>query len=97
MRRKRRIFQLSNTQGYPLREHIDLHHPLVELADMIDWAAIDRVATEPFQAGPGRPILRPRLGAGLLYLQHAFDLSDEQVVTGWLESPYWVRRETGKV
>jgi IS5 family transposase len=89
MRRKRRIFQHSNTQGYPLRDHIDLHHPLVELADMIDWAAIDRVATEPFQPGPGRPILRPRLVAGLLYLQHAFNLSDEQVVAGWLENPYW--------
>jgi IS5 family transposase len=88
MRRKRRIFQHSNTQGYPLRDHIDLHHPLVELADMIDWAAIDRVATEPFQPGPGRPILRPRLVAGLLYLQHAFNLSDEQVVAGWLENPY---------
>ena len=65
MRRKRRNFQHSNTQGYPLRDHIDLHHPLVELADMIDWAAIDRIATEPFQPGPGRPILRPRLIAGL--------------------------------
>jgi IS5 family transposase len=41
--------------------------------------------------------LRPRLIAGLLYLQHAFNLSDEQVVAGWLENPYWVRRETGKV
>ena len=80
-----------------MRDHIDLHHPLVELADMIDWAEIDRVATEPSQPGPGRPILRPRLIAGLLYLQHAFDLSDEQVVAGWLENPYWVRRETGKV
>ena len=89
MRRKRRIFQHSNTQDYPLRDHIDLHHPLVELADMIDWAAIDRVATEPFQPGPGRPILRPRLVAGLLYLQHAFNLSDEPVVAGWLENPYW--------
>ena len=89
MRSKRRIFQHSNTQGYPLREHIDLHHPLVELADMIDWAAIDRVAAGPFQPGPGRPSLRPRLVAGLLYLQHAFNLSDEQVVAGWLENPYW--------
>jgi len=89
MRRKRRIFQHSNTQGYPLRQHIDLHHPLVELADMIDWSVIDRVASEPFQPGPGRPILRPRLIAGLLYLQHTFNLSDEQVVAGWLENPYW--------
>jgi hypothetical protein len=89
MRRKRRIFRHSNTQGYPLREHIDLQHPLVELAGMIDWAAIDRVASEPFQPGPGRAILRPRLIAGLLYLQHAFNPSDEQVVAGWLENPYW--------
>jgi IS5 family transposase len=89
MPNKRRIFQHSKTQGYPLRDHIDLHHPLVELADMIDWAAIDRVVAEPFLPGPGRPILRPRLVAGLLYLQHAFNLSDEQVVAGWLENPYW--------
>ena len=41
MRRKRRIFQYSNIKGYPLCEHIDLHHSLVELADMIDWAAIE--------------------------------------------------------
>ena len=89
MRRKRRIFQHSNTQGYPLREHIGLHHPLVELADMIDWEAIDQVATEPFQPGPGRPILRPWLVAGILYLRHAFDLSDEKVVAGWLERANW--------
>ena len=70
MRMKGRIFQHGNTQGYSQRDHINLHHPLAELADMIDWAAIDRVDSEPFQPGTGRPILRPRLVAGLLYLQH---------------------------
>jgi transposase, IS5 family len=89
MRRKRRIFQHSKNQGYPLMDHINRHHPLVELAAMIDWEAIDRVAADPFLAKPGRPTLRPRLIAGLLYLQHAFDLSDEQVVAGWVENPYW--------
>lgn len=91
MRRKRRIFRRSNTQDYPRREHIGLYHPLVELANMIDWGAIDRVASEPFQPGrgPGRPPLWPRLIAGLLYRQHAFNLSDEQVVAGWQENPYW--------
>ena len=74
MRRKRRIFQHSNTQGYPLRDHIDLHHPLVELADMIDWAEIDRVATEPSQPGPGRPILRPRLSVSLPFRRFALAL-----------------------
>ncbi len=88
MRRKVRIFQHSNTQGYRLREHIDPHHPFVELADIIDWAPIDRVATRPVQSGPGRPILRPRLIAGLLYMQHAFSLFDEQGVAGCLKNPY---------
>ena len=31
----------------------------------------------------------PRLVAGLLYLQHAFDASDEAVVGTWVENPYW--------
>jgi hypothetical protein len=30
-----------------------------------------------------------RLIAGLLYLQQAFDLSDEEVVWQWVEDPYW--------
>jgi IS5 family transposase len=34
-----------------------------------------------------RPLLR--LAAGLLYLQHAFGLSDEDVVCGWVDNPYW--------
>ena len=37
----------------------------------------------------GRPALPPRLVAGLLYLQHAFNASDEAVVSTWLENPYW--------
>ncbi|BBE08688.1 Transposase [Mycoavidus cysteinexigens] len=36
----------------------------------------------------GRPATLPRLIAGLLYLQYAFDLSDEEVVIGWVENPY---------
>jgi hypothetical protein len=41
----------------------------------------------------GRLATSPRLIAGLLYLQHPFDLSDEDVVWQWLEKPYWVRRQ----
>jgi IS5 family transposase len=29
------------------------------------------------------------LVAGLLYLQHTFDCSDELVVNTWVENPYW--------
>ena len=45
-----------------------------------------RTSSSPVQGGPPRP---PRLIAGLLYLQHAFDLSDEEVVATWVENPYW--------
>ena len=31
----------------------------------------------------------PRLVAGLLYLQHAYRLSDEAVVARWVENPYY--------
>lgn len=36
-----------------------------------------------------RPATSPRLVAGLLYLQHAFDMSDEGVVWRWVENLYW--------
>ncbi|MBC7488695.1 MAG: transposase [Glaciimonas sp.] len=33
--------------------------------------------------------MRSRLLTGLFYLQHAFGITDEQVVAGWVENPYW--------
>ncbi|EMN01667.1 transposase PF05598 domain protein [Leptospira noguchii str. 2007001578] len=37
----------------------------------------------------GRPGLRIRLLVGLHYLKHAYNVSDEKVVEGYLENPYW--------
>ncbi|MBB5445464.1 hypothetical protein HDG38_004095 [Paraburkholderia sp. WSM4177] len=45
--------------------------------------------TESFVSHKGRPTTLSRLIAGLLYLQHAFDLSDEELVWQWVENPYW--------
>ena len=42
-----------------------------------------------FPSGKGRPATGPRLVAGLLYLQHAYRLSDEAVVARWVENPYY--------
>jgi hypothetical protein len=42
-----------------------------------------------FTSSRGRPATSPRLIAGLLYLQHSFALSDEDMVRGWVENPYW--------
>lgn len=37
----------------------------------------------------GRPATPPRLVAGLLYLQHTFACSDEELIRSWVENPYW--------
>lgn len=79
----------SQRQDFPLLEHLNTRHPLIVLARLIDWNAIERVAYETMGPKHRRPPLRPRLIAGLLYLQHTFDLSDEEVVWGWVENPYW--------
>jgi transposase, IS5 family len=73
----------------PLLEQINLKHPLVRLAGLIDWEQLGTAMSESFVSSAGRPATSPRLTAGLLYLQHAFDVSDEEVVTQWVENPYW--------
>jgi IS5 family transposase len=73
----------------PLAEQINLRHPLVQLAELIDWNAIEELASASFVSRRGRPAASPRLIAGLLYLQHAFDMSDEEVVWNWVENCYW--------
>lgn len=71
-----------------LKTILDCSHPLIRLADKIDWAQVDqRVA--PLYADEGRPGLSPRLMVGLHYLKHAFDESDESVCDRWVENPYW--------
>lgn len=55
-----------------LDEQINMKHPLVRLAGLIDWEEIHRTFAGHFTSGRGRPALSPRLVAGLLYLQHAF-------------------------
>ncbi len=75
-----------------LENLIDLRHPLARLAQRMPWNALDAALAPtlpPDPAGGGRPALAVRLMAGLLYLKHAYDLSDEAVCERWLESPYW--------
>jgi IS5 family transposase len=68
---------------------IDMRHELAALAGLIDWDFFEREWAGFFPSATGRPATSPRLVAGLLYLQHAFRLSDEAVVARWVENPYW--------
>jgi IS5 family transposase len=79
-----------------LVDMIDLRHELVKLAGLIDWEVFEREWAGFFPSGKGRPATEPRLVAGLLYLQHAYRLSDEAVVARWVENPYY-QHLTGEV
>ena len=72
-----------------LDEQLKMSHPLIRLASLMNWQEIERSFGAHFASSRGRPALSPRLVAGLLYLQHANDASDEAVVATWLENPYW--------
>lgn len=68
---------------------IDQRHELVKLAALIEWPAFIEAWGPKFESATGRPALDTRLMAALLYLKHAFALSDEEVVERWKENPYW--------
>ena len=63
-----------------LVEMIDMRHELVKLAPLIDWEVFEREWAGFFPSHTGRLATAPHLVAGLLYLQHAYALSDEAVV-----------------
>ncbi|QDA37036.1 IS5 family transposase (plasmid) [Paracoccus liaowanqingii] len=79
-----------------LTEMIDLRHELAKLAALIDWEFFETEWAGFFPSPTGRPATSPRLVAGLLYLQHAYRLSDEAVVARWVENPYY-QHFTGEV
>ena len=72
-----------------LEEIIDLGHPLVRLAEQIDWDFLDGRFGSVCQAGPGQPGLPTRLVAGLFILKHTHNLSDEALCARWIENPYY--------
>lgn len=46
---------------HPLREQTNLKHPLVRLANLIDWDRLSAVMSESFVSKRGRPATPPRL------------------------------------
>jgi IS5 family transposase len=62
---------------------------LYVLAEAIDWEFFEREFGELYVEQRGRPGLPMRLLVGLHYLKHLYDVSDERVVAGFVENPYW--------
>ncbi len=63
-------------------------HPLVKLADRIEWDRLDGLFA-PLYAEDGRPATATRLMIGLTLLQSLYKLSEDDVVNRWPENPYW--------
>ena len=72
-----------------LSQLVDTEHGLVKLAHVVDWDRLDEVFGASYCADHGRPGISTRLMVALHYLKFMYDLSDEEVVAGWVENPYW--------
>jgi IS5 family transposase len=72
-----------------LDQIVNLRHPLVKLAQAIDWAFLEAQFGTVYTDKPGRPPLPTRLMAGLAILKHMENLSDEVLCDRWLENPYY--------
>lgn len=68
---------------------IDPGHSLVKLSKVVDWEGLEKVFGSTFCTDNGRPGISTRLMVALHYLKYTHDLSDEAVVDGWVENPYW--------
>jgi hypothetical protein len=58
----------------------DMGHPLVKLAQTIDWSFLEERFGAVYEDKPGRPPLPTR---------HTYDLSDEVLCERGLENPYY--------
>jgi len=72
-----------------LMRMINPEHSLVKLAASVDWNAMEEAFGAFFCSNNGRPGIPTRLMVALHYLKYTYDLSDESVINGWLENPYW--------
>ena len=68
---------------------IDRGHGLVKLSEAVDWDRLEGVFGTTYCDDNGRPGVSTRLMVALHYLKYTHNLSDEEVVYGWVENPYW--------
>ncbi len=71
------------------KQILNFEHPLIQLADKIDWPRFDAAFADSYSADLGAPAKAIRLMVGLQYLKFTFNESDESVVDRWVENPYW--------
>ena len=68
---------------------IDRSHSLIKLSAVVDWEELEKVFGTTYCPDNGRPAISTRLMVALHYLKYTHNLSDDDVVAGWVENPYW--------
>ena len=68
---------------------INSSHPLVKHSKIVDWIKLDETFGETYCPDAGRPAISARVVVALHYFKYTYDLSDEDVLSGWIENPYW--------
>lgn len=68
---------------------LNSQHSLYLLAETINWQLFDDQFGPLYADGVGRPALSTRLMVALHYIKHLYNLSDDLVLAGFLENPYW--------
>ena len=71
-----------------LKELLNPKHPLYRLADQITWQTFEDSFSDLY-SDRGRPAKPIRLMVSLLILKQMNDLSDDAVVSQWVQNPYW--------
>jgi hypothetical protein len=72
-----------------LDQIVAMDHALAKLASTVDWGFLEERLGAVYSDKPGQPPLPTRLMAGLSFLTHMHDLSDEDLCARWVENPYY--------
>ena len=94
---KRRQSKLFDDEGPALLDFIDRKHPLVRMADSMQWKLFETHWSALHSGAGGRMVSSGRQVAGLLMLKYMEALSDEHLTELWVKkalngcSPRWLR------
>lgn len=64
-------------------------HALVKLGSVMDWSLFEEQLGGTYSEDRGAPGIDTRLMVALHYLKYQHDLSDDAVLSHWVENPYW--------
>jgi IS5 family transposase len=85
-RQQQRLF---DDGGPALLDFIDLKHPLVRMADSMQWELFEQHWSALHSDAGGQMASSGRRVAGLLMLKHMEALSDERLMELWVTNPYY--------